>query len=98
MNWLKSKPKINKGLVYKTIDDNTIIIAQDNKQSMKEKISILNNTGTCIWQLINKQMSVLQIENRLLEQFDIDKTKIKKEMDIFLSKLLKENLITLSNK
>ncbi|GAB4015804.1 PqqD family protein [Spirosoma koreense] len=55
----------------------------------------LNEVGSFIWALLNekKVMSVQEIQEKLLDEFDVDPAVCQEELALFLQNLLQEKLI-----
>ena len=88
MVWLRKDT-----LVARDIGDEEIIYDPD-----KKRIHILNKTGLFIWNLCDGQHSTEQIIAEVFRSFSLrsdlnDKTRIEKEIRLFLNQLSQEGLI-----
>lgn len=60
-----------------------------------DKVHVLNETGTLIWELLDGKNNLQDIENILLNQFpDITPEEILKDIQEIIEKLVSEGLIT----
>lgn len=57
---------------------------------------LLNETGAAVWQLCNGELSVKEIAEEVVRQFDGDSSLIKKEVIAFIEKLSDKKIITLT--
>jgi len=54
----------------------------------------LNETGKSIWNLLEEPKSLDEILPSLVEEYDIDETTAKNEVEPFLAKLVEQNILT----
>jgi len=63
--------------------------------SESDKVHILNETGTLIWDMLDGNNNLQSIYNKFLQQFsDINPEEIKKDIAEIIEKLFKEGLIS----
>ncbi|MBU4444853.1 MAG: PqqD family protein [Candidatus Marinimicrobia bacterium] len=53
----------------------------------------LNQVGTFIWPLINKENNLGDIVNRVVDQFDVSQRQAKADINSFIEQLIAEQLI-----
>lgn len=53
----------------------------------------LNQVGTFIWLLINKENNLGDIVNRVVDQFDVSQRQAKADINSFIEQLIAEQLI-----
>lgn len=93
MKDLNKIPKKNSELAWRTIDNETIIIPLDEQTVDFEKIELLNNTATRIWELIDGKNTLKEIIEKICEEYELERVEAEKEVLSFINKLEKKNLI-----
>lgn len=63
----------------------------------KGKYFALNSIGSRIWDLIENKISIKEVINKLLEEYEVDKDTCEKTVGEFIDKMNKENLIVMYN-
>lgn len=63
----------------------------------KGKYFALNSIGSRIWDLIENKISIKEVINNLLEEYEVDKDTCEKTVGEFIDKMNKENLIVMYN-
>lgn len=62
---------------------------------LKGKYYSINNVGSRIWELIEKQISVIEVTSTLLNEFEVDAKTCTDTVIDFLNGLYNEDLITI---
>ncbi len=75
-------------VVHETIDGETVILNLDNGNYYS-----LVGTGAHIWDYVEKGVAVNEIIERLLRDYKAGKEEIEREVNEFLSELMREDLI-----
>ena len=57
------------------------------------KYYIIKGVGNVIWDMLNEEISVGEITNRLLKEYDVSEKECEKEVLAFLEKLSKADII-----
>lgn len=55
----------------------------------------LDDVAATIWQLLERPMRVDELENRLLELYDVDPDRLRDDLSAFVSELLERGLVEL---
>lgn len=76
-------------VIWREVDDGTVLVSPETGD-----IRVLNEVGGTIWQLIDGENSVAEIEARLQEQFDVPTTSLREDLYSFLTELSQRNLLT----
>ena len=91
----------------KRISRKTVIIRQDgfitaDLDGEKAMMSIekgkyygLNTVGALIWDLLNQPLTVQELMDELMKEFQVDKDICFKDVSFFLSKMQQEGLVSL---
>ncbi len=56
----------------------------------------LNESGTRMWQALTSSESIEVAYNALLDEFDVDATTLKKDVETLVSSMLQKKMVTLS--
>jgi hypothetical protein len=81
---------LNQELLQSEIDGETIMMSIDNG-----KYYGLNTVASRIWEIIKDEPLFAEIVEKLVTEYDIDKTQCEKETKDFLIKLIENKLIKL---
>jgi Coenzyme PQQ synthesis protein D (PqqD) len=76
--------------IVKVFDDSTALVHMKTN-----RIHVLNQTATLIWKFICAGNSRAEIQDLLLQEFQVDESELSKEIDILLQQLQDEGLIQL---
>ena len=83
---------INKELVSQTMGKKIIIF--DGEKSL---LFTLNDTGAVIFNKLKKGLNTQEIKSYLQKQYGLTKVQAKRDVDDFISVLLKKKIIKISN-
>jgi hypothetical protein len=84
---LQSLHKLKSKFVARNIGNELILVPLTANVAQMNEIFTLNETGKFIWENINDNSTVLEIENLMIKTFDIDSAIAKRDIELFLSKL-----------
>lgn len=84
---LQTLHKLKSNLVARTVGNELILVPLTANVAQMNELFILNETGKFIWENINENSTILEIESSMIETFDIDSATAKKDIGLFLSKL-----------
>ncbi len=79
----------NPEIVYRIIDGNAILVS-----SKDDKIMSINEVGTRIWDLLDGKTTIKEIIVKITEEFDVDQDTAKDDVQEFVEKCLKINIIS----
>lgn len=86
---LEQIPAMAPGVVWRLIDNGAVLVSPESGD-----VRVLNEVGTTIWQLIDGERDVAQIEARLREQYDnIPAARIRADLDAFFDELSSRQLL-----
>ena len=85
---MKQTISIQPEVLSQTIDREAVLLDLKN-----ELYYGLNEVGARIWQLLQKDNSLEQIKEVLLEEYDVDETLLQKDLDTLVSALKQADLI-----
>jgi Coenzyme PQQ synthesis protein D (PqqD) len=66
-------------------------------QMKADRIFVLNRTGARLWELLCERLDQVEIQRRLLSEFDVDEGQLAGEVDELLRVLTEEHLIAPHN-
>jgi hypothetical protein len=95
MNELSDVFKKSENIVYRKIADEYILVPIRNNVGDLQNIYTLNEVGARVWELIDGKKTLNQISNELLEEFEIDKETLDKDIDVYIAQLLSEQALSL---
>lgn len=72
------------------MDDETIMLNID-----KGEYYGINPIGSRIWELLEKPLTILELSNLLINEFDIDIDNCKKDVSVFIQHLQNKNMVKL---
>lgn len=84
---LQSLHKLKSKFVARNIGNELILVPLTANVAQMNELFTLNETGKFIWENVNDNSTVLELENLMIETFDIDSAIAKRDIELFLSKL-----------
>jgi hypothetical protein len=87
MEDLQKKYKKNENFVYRTIQDETILVPIKDNVGDMESIYNLNEVGAFIWEQLDGGKRLLDIKNMILEEFEVLPEKAEADLREFVSQL-----------
>lgn len=81
-------PVVAPDILARAMDDGLVIVSPQ-----AGKVRVLNEIGSAIWQLIDGQRSVAQIQAAMLETFAVEPDELRQDLEAFLAELLQRKLI-----
>ncbi len=79
--------KIKEGFVLRSIGDNYMVVGEGLAQITFNKIISLNGTAAYLWKAVqDKEFTVLDLKNLLLEEYDIDEATALKDASALAEK------------
>ena len=82
----------NPNVLAKHVAEDIVLVHLDTN-----RIYELNQTGAALWELLGTDLDRADIEERMLEQFEVDATQLRTEIDAILSQLTSEDLVRVSD-
>lgn len=84
---LQTLHELKSRFVARNVGNELILVPLTANVAQMNELFTLNETGKFIWEDINENSTVLEIENSMIETFDIDSATAKRDIELFLSKL-----------
>jgi hypothetical protein len=84
----KIRPSEN--VLYQEVDGEAVLLNLNN-----ESYFGLDNVGTRIWQLIQEYGDLERISHAMMEEYEVDESRLRTDLNGFLAKLANAELITL---
>ena len=84
---LQTLHKLKSRFVARNVGNELILVPLTANVAQMNELFTMNETGKFIWENINDNSTVLEIENLMIETFDIDSAIAKRDIELFLSKL-----------
>ena len=85
------KYKLNKDISIKKVDSDIFILNRETS-----KIHYFNETGACIWKLLQENKSINDLPEVIAHKFDVSCKEAGKDLQEFLDLLKENNLITIT--
>lgn len=85
-------PELNPETVWRVLDDGAIVVTPK-----AGNVRVLNQVGTAIWQLIDGENSLADIESRLVRDYDVPLECVRRDLYTFVEELERRNMITWKN-
>ena len=85
--------KIRKGFVLREIADSIVVVPTGELMKEFKEMINLNSTGKFIWELLQEDMTVEQIADKLMEKYGIDREKAMQGAQNFAKKLKDANVL-----
>ena len=80
--------KIKDCFILKNIAGVNTVISTSTNTSFEGMIT-LNDTGVFMWNLLSQGISIDELVEKMIEEYDIDKATAKKDTEAFVNKLKK---------
>ncbi len=81
------------GFVEQTIDSETILVPLVNSVAQMNEVITLNELGTFIYHLLEKQKSFSELVEEILNTFEVDRQEAVDDLNSFLIKALGKKII-----
>ena len=85
--------KIKDGFVLREIADTIVAVPTGDLVNEFEGIIDLNSTGKFIWELLENDISIEEVINKLMEKYNVDEDSARKNAEKFIDNLRKANII-----
>jgi len=93
MELLDKIPKKNKGLAWRIIDGEVVVIPLEAQPKEGEKLTSFNETASRIWELIDGKNSVEEIIKKIIDEYDVELKEARSQVKNFLDNLSQKKLI-----
>ena len=84
----KRIPKSNSDIIWRTLDDGAVLVSPT-----KGKVRVLNEIGTIIWQMLDGNHTIFDIEQKIVQQYEVPSTQASADVQSFLSELEEKGLL-----
>jgi len=85
---LSTKVYKNKNIISNQIDGETVIMRIEENDYFQ-----LDETGTYIWNIIDKPISVIEISDKIIEHFAISREQSENDMLNFINELSRKKIV-----
>lgn len=83
----------NPSLLSRVFEDEVVLLPICKDTVKPERILIISGAGVRIWQLIDGQRSIKEVEREVVKQFKVDSQKAGEDLIMFLKELKKRRCI-----
>ncbi len=83
--------KRSENIAWQKFEDKVFIITPDDSM-----LHMLNETGTRIWEIIEKPKKISEIVEEILKEYDVTKEKAEQSVKRFISELIKKGICEIS--
>ena len=74
--------------VQRDVAGECLLVPIHRRQSDANSIYVLNETAAGFWRALDGKTSLEQIADRLLEEYDVERPALKKDLDVLVADLL----------
>ena len=85
--------KIKKGFVVREIAGQSIVIALGDATKIFNGMIKLNETGRIIWDMLSKGNDQEEIVEKILEEYDIDRSTVEADVSRFIATLMEDGIL-----
>ncbi|MBN2119702.1 MAG: PqqD family protein [Candidatus Omnitrophica bacterium] len=89
MQVLDKRYKKNPDIVFRKIAEESILVPISNNVGDLQSIYTLNEVASRIWELIDPEISLTRIRDKLAEEFDVSVKEAEQDLKEFLDNLLR---------
>ncbi len=89
--------KTKSGFILRALGDNYIIVPVGPEAQRFNGIIKINETGKLIWEMLEKTATREELITAMTEQFEIDRATAERDVDVFVDKAARANLIDIEN-
>lgn len=84
--------KIKQGFILSEIAGNYLVVAVGERVKNFNKLIKLNETGSFLWKILEKGATQEQLVEKLLKEYDIDRTTAEQDVNLFVSNIKEAGL------
>ena len=81
-------PALHPDIIWRILDDGAVIVTP-----RAGNVRVLNRVGTAIWQLIDGQRSLAEIESQLIHTYDVPVNQARSDLSSFMEELARRDMI-----
>ena len=90
---VQDKPKRNSGHAYRSIGEEGGLVVIPRQS----KVQVLNPVGIKVYSMLDGKHSRSQIVQAVMEEFDVEESVARSDVDAFLDELASEGMLTTAN-
>lgn len=79
--------KIKSGFILRNVADSYVVVAVGSRVKDFNGVINLNSTGAFLWKLLENGISEEELTKKFLEEYDVDKAILEKDLKDFLKKI-----------
>jgi hypothetical protein len=76
------------GLIWRLLDDNAVIVTPKSGE-----VRVFNEVGALVWQMLVDEVSLNEIKEKVVAEYDVSETQAVTDINLFLDKLRHLGLI-----
>lgn len=84
----EQNPQIVPDLIWRVLDEETVVVSPSDGE-----YCVLNGIGTVIWQLLSEQQSLADIEQYLVNNYQVSEEQAREDTGRFLTDLEQRGLL-----
>jgi hypothetical protein len=88
MTETKTAPQIDSQLIWRFLDDNAVVVSPS-----RGKVRVFNGVGTTIWKLLAEEKQVEEIEETIVDQYNVSPEQARTDLQTFLDELTEKGLL-----
>ncbi len=85
--------KIKKGFAMRNIAGSNIVVPTGRASSEFNGMITLNESGAFFWKCFEKDITIDEAVEKILNEYDADETKVREDVEKFISLLEENNII-----
>lgn len=85
-------PVLHPQVAWRIIDGEAVIVLPES-----EEVNVLNEIGSCIWELVDGMRSVGEITEIIVAEYDITPEEAERDVGEFIQELVENKMLVLAN-
>ena len=85
--------KTNKGVIYRNIAGEHVLIPVGSIAMDKNGMFVMTELGGCIWQMLEQGTTKEEIITALLEEYEVEESRLRADVEDFLQRMIEIKLI-----
>ena len=86
--------KIKAGFILRDVAGKTFVVATGELSKNFKGMITLNETGKCIWKLLENDNTKEEIVDKMLEVYEgVERSIVENDVELFVEKLVRDNIL-----
>ena len=86
--------KIKSGFILRDVAGKTFVVATGELSKSFKGMITLNETGKFIWKLLENDITMEEIVDKMLEAYEgVERSIVENDVEIFVEKLVRDNIL-----